>query len=218
MDGYEFQLEELRRAVAEARSEVIRLRPEGQRAEQLSATLRERDAEIRRHRAALKDAQREANDAASDEAAARDIDTLEQRLRERGQRIADLEAHLRDAQRAGRELVEELNRPTEQPEPPPAVTTTRPDDVGESERVARQPGSDESASEDLELNAHLLTLTQRCSRCEADLQAAEWKITALESELAAHAADSEESPDAQLEQALRAAQEELATLRQSGDS
>ncbi|MEM1034211.1 MAG: hypothetical protein AAGN82_27985 [Myxococcota bacterium] len=64
----------------------------------------------------------------------------------------------------------------------------------------------------------LEALRQRVARSDADLQAARWTIAKLEERLPADgapAASSEASPTRMLEEALRGAQAEIATLRQS---
>jgi len=99
-----------------------------------------------------------------------EMSALEARLRERGERVAKLEADLREAERIGRELVRELASPG-----------------------ALRPAANEGAHAHAELAA-------QASRLTADLQAATWRVAALEQELGERAASSEDV--ARLEAAL----------------
>ncbi len=69
-------------------------------------------------------------------------------------------------------------------------------------------------------HAEVTTLLQRCSRYEADLQAASWKIQSLTKQLEQHDGGAP-GDQHKLEQALRQTHDELAKLRQqlasSGD-
>jgi hypothetical protein len=117
----------------------------------------------------------------------REVAALEQRLRERGKVVDRLRADLAESERIGRELVQRL-----QTAPKPAAASAEPAD-GDA------------------LRAQAESLAQRCARTEADLHAATWKIAALSRELE----DRNDAGDQdKLEEALRAAHEELGTLRQ----
>lgn len=61
--------------------------------------------------------------------------------------------------------------------------------------------------------ARLRALTERCSKCEADLRAAQWTIAALEEQ--ASQAQSDEPASQVLEEALRRARAEVADLRRA---
>jgi len=128
-----------------------------------------------------------------------EIDQLEERLKERGGMVSRLQAELKEGERVGRELLRELELaraaldagPAEPPAPaPPAPPAT-----------AEAPAA-----------AQVEALVQKCCRYEADAQAARWTIAALEAKLDEQ--QGQDSADDQLAAALRAAQQELAELRQ----
>ncbi|UQA62148.1 hypothetical protein [Polyangium aurulentum] len=154
-----------------------------------------------------------------------ELDALEARLRERGHRITQLERELREGLRVGKELLEQLQErgfegapdgsangepgtpepeadPSDQP-PPTAAAPVLPGPVasGPSEVVVAQ----------------LDTLASRAARAEADLKAAEWRIAQLEHMLVAEERGYLEpaTVELQLEQALMAAQQEIASLRRA---
>ncbi|TKD09723.1 class I SAM-dependent methyltransferase [Polyangium fumosum] len=169
---------------------------------------------------------------AASESLAPEIDALEAQLRARGHRITVLEAELREGLRVGKELVEELETlrgaavaPAGEAAPP-AATPQNGAPVPPSTLVghasAREAAPAETADatpvDDTEtMKTQLDTLAARAARSEADLKAAEWRIAQLELALAS-AERGEGEPAAvavELEQALLAAHQELATLRRA---
>ncbi|HRI69029.1 MAG TPA: hypothetical protein PK156_32585 [Polyangium sp.] len=171
------------------------------------------------------------------EALLADLGELEGRLRERGQRIATLEADLREGLRTGKDLLAELEEARQQVAATNSSggsgTTSSEGSQGKAP-PARGPHSAMAApvaamaapaeaetTPTLELpnavSVQLDVLAARAARAEADLEAARWRITQLE-----HAGlgfDRDElEPTAvavELEQALLASQQELATLRKA---
>lgn len=105
-EASDFQLSELRKALAEVRRENDVLKEKAQRTEELEAELRSLTRQLKGAMASLATVRA---DESSDEAA-RELDRLEERLRERGERVSSLEADLREAERIGRELVREVTR------------------------------------------------------------------------------------------------------------
>jgi hypothetical protein len=193
---YEFQIAELRRALAQARSESDALREQGGRAAALDRELQE----LRRRQL---EAERRAAELADDEPLAehaREVAGLEARLRERAKRVESLEAQVREQLRTGRELVEELERlraasvAAAMPATPDAASAHGTRDAGPAAPSADVDG-----------------LARQCARYEADLEAARWRIDALTAELGAH--DEPPPLEQKLEEALRAAHAELAELR-----
>jgi hypothetical protein len=180
--GYEFQLAELKKTLAEVRMERSDLAKQAARAAALErelAALRERDDEATRGPAA--------NDGELSRLHEVEVDRLEGSLRDRAARLEALRRELLESERIGKELVRELLELRE---------TRARHDNGEH---GVEPGGDLDA------------LAQKCSRYEADLQAANWKIAALSSEL-----DQRLEPlgdHAALEDALRQARAEIAELR-----
>ena len=116
---------------------------------------------------------------------ARDLTRLEDRLKERGHIVAELTAQVRQARRVGDELVKEL---------------------------ARARGGRADDAELTALEAELDTLRQTCTRQQADLEAARWRLSNLES--SASNPDEPTTDDlTMLEAALTASRRELADLR-----
>jgi predicted nucleic acid-binding Zn-ribbon protein len=165
---------------------------------------------------------------AAGEAFAADINTLEERLRERGHRIATLEGELREGLRVGKELVEELAART------PSGLSGGPGGGGDveppassTEGSASEPPATVAAPVTVAATAanglyeataaQLDTLASQAARAEADLKASEWKIAQLEHMLLAEERGYLEphTAELQLEQALLAAQQEVASLRRA---
>jgi hypothetical protein len=177
--GYEFQIEELRKALAQARGERDELVPRAKRGDEAESellALRERLAKGP-----------EAHDFDEVERGhAAEIDELERRLRERGELVESLRSELREAERVGRELVGQLAQ----------ASAARP-----------QPVRDDGH----EIGAELELAARKCARCEADLQAAQWRIAAMAAELDQRAESGQDQRH--LEDALRHAHEQIAVLR-----
>jgi len=173
------------------------------------------------------------------EALAADLAELEGRLRERGQRIKTLEAELREGLRVGKELLAELEETRGQSASSSGGSgAATPESAGGKTPVARgsspiamaaplmadedpAPKPNEAAKAAPELpnavSVQLDVLAVRAARAEADLEAARWRISQLEH--AGMGFDRDEvEPTAiavELEQALLASQQELATLRRN---
>jgi hypothetical protein len=158
------------------------------------------------------------------DALATDLEALEGRLRERGQRIATLEAELREGLRVGKELLADL----EEARALDAVAghsdgngSASSDGSGDNGSRAQVTSTIAAASAAPELpntvTVQLDGLAARAARAEADLEAARWRISQLEQ--AGIGFDREDvEPTAiavELEQALLASQQELATLRRA---
>ncbi|XXT17634.1 hypothetical protein WME94_46130 [Sorangium sp. So ce429] len=149
------------------------------------------------------------------EAAAAEIASLEEALRDRGHVIASLKAQLRESERVGKELVDELGTVFE------ASAGER---GGSGQATGGGPGGAPSGSggpgDAAEaLRQQLDALARSAASSEADLRAASWKIAQLERELG-EARDTAASPAAlhdELEQALVAAQAEIAALRRAAE-
>jgi chromosome segregation ATPase len=111
--------------------------------------------------------------------------------------VQSLQRDLRESARVGKELLEELE----------AAHAWHGDGT-----VAAPPNG---AGEDL--RGRLDTLAQSAARTEADLQAAAWRIAQLERELssARREASAPSRVQAELEQALAAARDEVAVLRRA---
>jgi chromosome segregation ATPase len=133
------------------------------------------------------------DDSAALEAAASEIAALEASLLDRGRRIAQLERDLREAERVGKELLSEL------------------------ESLRGWNGTAAAATEGDELRARLDTLAAGAAKTEADLQAAAWRIAQLERELTDARREAREPSAVQieLEKALAAARDEVASLRRA---
>jgi len=180
----------------------------GQLVAEREARLAEQAAQVATLQAALAalGAQRAAagarEDAAVAEAVATEIASLEDALRERGHVITALTRDLRESERVGKELIGELE----------AHRVWGGNGNGNGEG-ARPPASDE-------LRGRLDALAAGAARSEADLQAATWRIAQLERELdqahRAHDQGSLPTPvQLELEQALAAARDEVASLRRA---
>jgi SAM-dependent methyltransferase len=181
LHGLRFQIEELKRTLATARDELYEQRQHAARA----ASLEDELAKLREERAAMP-----TSDVSDGPDSARpdhgEIDALEAQLKERGQLVSQLRAELREGERTGRELVTELQAALKHDAPAAA------------------------SSGPIEAQHDVATLEEKCSRYEADLQAAGWKITALEERIRE---EDDASDDAKLEAALRAARDELNLLK-----
>ncbi|WP_437852963.1 hypothetical protein [Sorangium sp. So ce363] len=149
------------------------------------------------------------------EAAAAEIAGLEEALRDRGHVIASLMAQLRESERVGKELVDELgtvfaSASADDGGPGQAA------DGGQGGTLAGQGGPGGAVEA---LRQQLDALARSAASSEADLRAAGWKIAQLERELT-EARDTSGSPPAlheALEQALVAAQAEIAALRRAAE-
>jgi hypothetical protein len=134
------------------------------------------------------------------DAAIEELTTLEGALRERGHAITALKRDLRESERTGRELLDELTSARS----PSGAATTLP--TVNAVNVA----------ELADLEAQLDRLAQSAARSQADLQAASWRIAQLEREVR----DAAEPPapsavQSELEAALAAARDEVASLRRA---
>lgn len=175
--------------------------------EERAATLQERAAEFEQRereltrRASELELQREESSAVL----AGDLAAVESLLRERGRLIASLERDLRESERIGRELVEEIEALRA------AVS---------SSSAAPTPATPADGRVVEELAARLDTLAVRSAKCEADYQAATWRIAQLERELNEARVGSPGAADThrELERALSAAREEVETLRRALES
>jgi DNA repair exonuclease SbcCD ATPase subunit len=130
------------------------------------------------------------------EAAATEIAALESALVERGHVVAALTRDLRESERIGKELLEELQQRSSGP--------------GETFDV-----SPHAAAGDW--RGRLDALAMGAARTEADLQAATWRIAQLERELAEarRMAPEPAAVQLELEEALAAARDEVASLRRA---
>jgi DNA repair exonuclease SbcCD ATPase subunit len=152
-----------------------------------------------------------------------DMEALEGRLRERGQRIATLEAELREGLRVGKELLTDLEEARAiGSEANPSNGNGSGSLGGTGDKTVppvrgSSPTGVASAAAELPnaITVQLDGLAARAARAEADLEAARWRISQLEH--AGIAFDREDIEPAaiavELEQALLASQQELATLR-----
>lgn len=197
------------------------------REEALANVTRERDHLAEKNQALEKRVAELLAERAATEANAPDIDTLEAHLKERGQTIAALERDLRESMRVGKELVAELEAMHEAAPPKPeggepsgtnepAPTNGAKTALGGA-ALASPEGEAAVIAENEAMKSQLDTLATRAARSEADLKAAEWRITQLEHALAA-AERGEGEPAGvavELEQALLAAHQELAALRRT---
>ncbi len=149
------------------------------------------------------------------EAAAAEIASLEAALRDRGHVIASLKAQLRESERVGKELVDELGT---------VFTSATAEQGGPGEAAGGEPGGTlpgpGGPGDAVEaLRQQLDALARSAAASEADVHAASWKIAQLERELA-EARSTAGSPPAlheELEQALIAAQAEIAALRRAAE-
>lgn len=219
----EEKLSTLEAALARARAEKVDAARRGRAdAEALEAVTQERDHFAEAN--ALLD-KRLVELVAEREALSADVDALEGRLRERGQRIAALERDLHEGLRVGKELVAELEEARSLAASAGAVGgngSSSPDgSSGGALPAGRLSGPAAVASAAPELPnaaaAQLDMLAARAARAEADLEAARWRISQLEH--AAIVSDQDEVEPAavavELEQALLASRQELATLRRA---
>src|SRR5262249_14925819 len=126
-----------------------------------------------------------------------ELAALETALRERGHVIASLTRDLRESERVGREMLGDLE----------ALRSWSGNAAMVSGGLA--PGDD--------LRGRLDALAASAARSEADLQAAAWRIAQLERELSeARRQESEPSSvQIELEEALAAARDEVASLRRA---
>jgi hypothetical protein len=187
LSGAEHRLAEQGRRLAEAEKLAAEREPRiDMQAHRIAALEREIEAERARAAAAL------ASQGATDEAIA-ELARLEAALYDRGRVVAALTRDLRESERVGRELLGEL------------LSLRSPNGAGPSGG-----GPDE-------LRARLDTLAESAARSEADLQAAAWKIAQLERELseARHGGPEPANVQIELEQALAAARDEVASLRRA---
>ncbi len=150
-------------------------------------------------------------DAPADEATIGDLAALEQQLIERAHVVRQLQRDLRETERVGRELLadlEELRGASIEPSPPLPPSDPPPaGPVGGTDPLAGEADG-----------AHRMNvLAATAARAEADLQAATWKISQLERDLAEarRGPRTSETVHEELEQALVAAHEEVASLRRA---
>jgi chromosome segregation ATPase len=176
------------RAAADAAAERDALSVRARGAEAQIAAL---EADVRDARARVAES---AEARAIVDAAAAEVTALEAALLDRGHRIAALTRDLHESERVGRELLAELeDRAAPRVEPTIASGSTGPD-----------------------LRGRLDALAVTAARSEADLQAAAWRIAQLERELAdARLAPEQTAVQLELEQALSAARDEVASLRRA---
>lgn len=130
-----------------------------------------------------------------------EVRRLEQTLRERGHEIVKLQRDLVESERIGRELVQELEQHGA---------------FGGGSGPAGTNGG--GAETDDGTTSQLDALAESLAKREADLTAASWRISQLERELSVATRDEQHAPDrvrSELEEALVAAQQELAQLRQA---
>ncbi|MGK4002041.1 hypothetical protein WMF31_05415 [Sorangium sp. So ce1036] len=223
------KLQELEAARAEAARERDRLKERADRLERDNRALEDQRGALEARRLLLetrivdleqrvvslekRNAELEKRDAG--EAAAAEIAGLEEALRERGHVIATLKAQLLESERVGKELVDELGT---------VFTAATADRGGPGQAAGGGAGgilpAASGAGDAVEaLRQQLDALARSAAASEADLRAASWKIAQLERELA-DARDAAGSPaalHAELEQALIAAQAEIAALRRAAE-
>ncbi|MBW2459347.1 MAG: hypothetical protein JRI68_32945 [Deltaproteobacteria bacterium] len=194
--AYEFQLSELKKALAQTRGEASDLRAEAARVAALEAELattklaRDEAVALAEQRAGI----------GSDEATAQqhgdEIDELERHLKERGAMVGRLQAELKEGERVGRELLRELELTRTAPD------AGQPGEPPQTDETGAMPAATESdPTGDAPTASQLEALVQKCCRYEADAQA---KVDERQTEA---------EVDDQLAEALRAAQQELAELR-----
>lgn len=195
----------------------------------LVAQIADRDRRFGELEAALAAARHQAAAAGEDrgaaDAVAAELASLEAALRERGRVISALERDLRESARVGKELLGELEAAHVWNGNGAASAAVA---HGSSSSVAH--GSSSSAAHGStqgtpsgggeDLRGQLDALAHGAARTEADLQAAAWRIAQLERELAsargeAGGADQAGTVQIELEQALAAARDEVASLRRA---
>ncbi|WP_437276902.1 hypothetical protein WME90_37475 [Sorangium sp. So ce375] len=148
------------------------------------------------------------------EAAAAEIAGLEEALRDRGHVIASLMTQLRESERVGKELVDELgtvfvSATTDRGGSGPAA------DGGSGGALTGSGGQGDAVEA---LRQQLDALARSAASSEADLRAASWKIAQLEREVTeAREAAGAPALHEELEQALIAAQAEIASLRRAAE-
>ncbi|WP_437658338.1 hypothetical protein [Sorangium sp. So ce1182] len=229
-------LEEAQRARREATAKLDELARERDRLEERASRLERENRALEEQRSAL-DARRllleariveleqsvtaleqraaelEKRDAG--EAAAAEIASLEEALRDRGHVISSLKAQLRESERVGKELVDELGTVFEAGQ----ATGGGSGQATGGGPGGAPPGSGGPGDAAEALRQQLDALARSAASSEADLRAASWKIAQLERELG-EARDTAASPAAlhdELEQALVAAQAEIAALRRAAE-
>lgn len=186
----EQRVERLTRELEAARAS---LDDERARRASLEQSFADRDAEIQRLERALEAPQSDDKD--------EEISRLEDSLRERGHAIVRLEEELRESERVGRELVEQLEL------------------SGAFRGLFAEALVDAGAprrADDQELRARLAVLTEVAAKAEADLTQASWRVSQLERQVELAERDrSAAVVNAELEEALLAARQEIAALRTS---
>lgn len=130
------------------------------------------------------------------EAASAEIARLEEALRDRGRKVTELERAMRESERVGKELLVELEEARTEGAAVPSVPPASVPDA---------------------LRGRLDALAANAARSEAELQTATWRIAQLERELAEARPGASEpsSVQVELEQALAAARDEVASLRRA---
>jgi len=186
--AFEFQIDELRKALADARTERDALGKRAARAgeleKEIAAARQESEGDVAPRVQPV--------DLDDNAGHAREVTELEQRLKERGQLVTSLRAQLQEAERVGRELVQRLVH---------SEGTSQNDSALAAE----------AAATDAELSAQLDALLQKCTRHEANLEAASWKIASLTATLDDQKAET--TDQVMLEDALRHAHEQLSELK-----
>jgi SAM-dependent methyltransferase len=197
------ELGEAERRIAEGRTKTAQLEQQRAEAHAKTAQLEQLLAESERQRAeASLRAAAARDEKAATEAASAEIAALEASLRERGQVVSTLKRDLLESERIGKELLAELEASRGWNGAPPELSRPLPSAAAEGAG---------------DLRSRLDVLAENAARTEADLQAARWRITQLERELAESGAALRE-PDAaqvELEAALAAARDEVAALRRA---
>lgn len=234
----EAQRAELGRAREELQQQLARVERERRALEQQRGAeaarqeaLEARVAELTQKLAALEQRNQElaGGEARAAEAAAAEIAALEAALRERGRVVVQLEADLRESERVGRELVDQLGALFELHGAEARGSSSGGGNGGKGgsggggggggiARAGSPAGAPAGgAAEILVSRQQVEALAQGAARCEADLQAAQWRVAQLERELE-EARDPAATPDRaqrELEQALIIAQAEIEALRRA---
>lgn len=167
---------------------------------ELERLAEERGARLAEVSRALDEVRQRAEEAGADraalDAATAEIAALEAALYDRGRVVAALSRDLRESERIGRELLGDLDEARATNGVHVAAEAPTPGDA-------------------LDLRGRLDALAANAARCEADLTAARWRIAQLERELAETPGRAREPTaiERELEQALAAARDELASLR-----
>jgi predicted nucleic acid-binding Zn-ribbon protein len=186
---------EARATELEARCKALEARVADLQAK--ATDLEKSEAELKKRAADLEKRSEE-----PDAAVVGDLAAAEALLRERGRLIASLRRDLQESERIGRELVEEVE----------ALRALATSSGGSSGPSGGGGGGGVTA-----LTARLDTLAERSARCEADYQAATWRIAQLERELTEARAGSPGASGTHrdLEKALSAARAEVDALRRA---